>query len=335
MKCLYPFMVDRYKDGYTKKGYPIRIKCGVVQVPCGRCPACRRRKQNEWAFRCMEEAKDSRLTCFITLTYDDDHLPFSGLGEATLVKHHLQKYFKDLRYWLGDIRYYACGEYGDKFGRPHYHALLFYNGVKSFDDVSKILTDRWIYGISDVQNGVTPANAKYCCKYSMKSLGFDYGDCLPPFALMSRRPGIGKKFLDRIDIGVFRRHQIFVVHDNAGTPYSIPRIYRDRIFSEAERLQHSLILERECWIKDQYQTALYYSDNDCPKPFSDFDIIHSVEQQFIKKLKKDLYGFKYTPAQKRERSVRYRLDASDLDGRGDFISTFSPGFDDDDLPSSP
>lgn len=59
--------------------------------------------------------------CFITLTYDNAHLPPDG----GLRYEDLQKFWKRLRYELGEVRYYAVGEYGDKTQRPHYHACVF------------------------------------------------------------------------------------------------------------------------------------------------------------------------------------------------------------------
>ena len=266
----------------------------------------------------MQESIDSKFSVFVTLTYDDDHLPFTDSGEATLFKHHLQKYFKDLRYWLGDFRYYACGEYGDSFGRPHYHALVFYNGSKKFDEVKSILEQRWSYGSSKVDYGVTPANAKYCCKYSMKSLGFDYLDCTPPFALMSRKPGIGKGFLNRVNVDVFRKLNLWHVHDEAGTPYALPRLYKPYFYDENECYQHSLLLEKQCYSREIFSDALYYQFNSGNKFKTDLDIIHSVERQFIKKLKNELYSYRYTPVNKRSRPDRYRSDPRDFDGLSDF-----------------
>lgn len=317
MKCLYPFYVDQFKN-VTIKGYPCKVRVGSIQVPCGRCPPCRRRKQNEWAFRCQQEALDNKMSVFVTLTYDDVHLPLSDSGEATLCKRHLQKYFKDLRYWLGDIRYFSCGEYGDSFGRPHYHALVFYNGSKRFDEVDVILRDRWKYGISKVDYGITPANAKYVCKYSMKSLGFDYRDCVPPFALMSRRPGIGKGFLKRVDIDVFRKMDLWHVHDQAGTPYALPRIYKPFFYTEEECYQHSLLLQKQCYTRERFSETLYHQSNFGNFYQTELEITLSIEKQFIKKLKNELYGFKYVPINKRSRPERYRSDPRDFEGCTDF-----------------
>ena len=59
---------------------------------------------------------------YITLTYNDDHLPANG----SLQPRDLQLFWKRLRKArTPGIRYYACGEYGDQTARPHYHAIIF------------------------------------------------------------------------------------------------------------------------------------------------------------------------------------------------------------------
>ena len=162
------------KDGITYTHvYGKRI------VPCGRCPACRRRKQNEWAFRIMEEAKYCRLTAFVTLTYNDDNLVYSDSGIPTLDPNRLHKFFKDLRYNFS-FRYFACGEYGDQFERPHYHFILFYNGDLSLEDITKFIEMRWSEGFVKVDSPISAGRAKYCAKYSMKQINFDYGGTTSP-----------------------------------------------------------------------------------------------------------------------------------------------------------
>ena len=105
-----------------------------VIVPCGKCPECLANKRSQWSFRLSQELKYTEFNSFfITLTYDDLHLPFAipeigsnMVGSPTLVKSDLQLFFKRLRKKLAtNIRYYAVGEYGSRTSRPHYHAIVF------------------------------------------------------------------------------------------------------------------------------------------------------------------------------------------------------------------
>ena len=86
-----------------------------IVLPCGQCMACRLNKSRDWATRCVLEAKMHKDNCFVTLTYDDAHLP----SDYGLQKDDLTKFFKRLRFNTGaKIRYYAAGEYGELYNRP-------------------------------------------------------------------------------------------------------------------------------------------------------------------------------------------------------------------------
>lgn len=100
---------------------PIRINNQVF--PCGHCLSCRISKAREWSARLLHELSFWPCAVFVTLTYEDSFLPPNG----SLRKRDLQLFFKRLRKSLGDrkIKYYACGEYGSKTNRPHYHAIIF------------------------------------------------------------------------------------------------------------------------------------------------------------------------------------------------------------------
>ena len=81
-------------------------------VPCGKCLACRIAKRTEWAMRMLHELSDYDDAVFVTLTYDEDHIP----SNQSLKKSDLQKWFKRVRKEIEPkkIRYFACGEYGEK-----------------------------------------------------------------------------------------------------------------------------------------------------------------------------------------------------------------------------
>lgn len=326
MDCFYPITVPRYSNVRKKlpTGHVITMQSvtGRLQVPCGRCPACRRRKQNEWAFRILEESKYHSKVAFVTLTYDDDHLQYSDLGIPTLVPDHCKTLIKNLRYDLEyydekeerqSFRYFLCGEYGDQFDRPHYHMIFFYSGDLDHEYIEKCFTQRWIHGFIKYEPGISPGRAKYCAKYSMKSIGYDYQDVVPPFARMSRRPGIGSQFTQNINIDSFRSRNLWHVNDNAGTPYSLPRYYKERIYSKDEIEQHSFLLEKIKGLKFDY----HLNDNTNNRAIYKFltDKMRYSEHLFIKHLFKENYGFKY---KKYEPVLRPRTNNSDIGSNYDF-----------------
>ncbi|MEO5355656.1 MAG: hypothetical protein H7835_21005, partial [Magnetococcus sp. XQGC-1] len=89
----------------------------------GQCVGCRLERSRQWAIRVMHEASQHEHNCFITLTYNDDNLPANG----SLNYRHFQNFMKRLRKYYVEftVRFYMCGEYGENFARPHYHACIF------------------------------------------------------------------------------------------------------------------------------------------------------------------------------------------------------------------
>lgn len=105
-------------------------------LPCGHCIGCRLDYSRKWADRMMLELDHSKKGIFVTLTYNNKHVPMTEIsyngelcefGALTLDKRDLQLFFKRLRKKFKDkeIRYYAAGEYGSNTERPHYHAIIF------------------------------------------------------------------------------------------------------------------------------------------------------------------------------------------------------------------
>lgn len=167
--------------------------------------------------------------CFVTLTYNK--LPEHG----SLQKRDFQLFMKRLRKKYGsNIRFYAAGEYGPSLGRPHYHACLF--GIDFSDKLpwksergnmlytSDTLSDLWGHGfvtIGEVTFETAAYTARYCTK---KKKGKDWKqfyekinpetgeiiDLQPEFALMSRRPGIGRPWLEKFETDVFPSDSVIV-----------------------------------------------------------------------------------------------------------------------------
>lgn len=167
-------------------------KQGVAEYGCGQCMPCRINRRRMWTTRIMMEmqnyAPDSCL--FVTLTYDDEHLPSNG----SLQPRDLQLYFKKLRKLIAPsrLRYYAVGEYGEHTKRPHYHIILF--GVCSLDAVRAC----WEAGHVHVGT-VTEQSAGYVTGYVTNKLSNKSllpAGCIPEFARMSLKPGIGALAMD-------------------------------------------------------------------------------------------------------------------------------------------
>ncbi|AYQ58215.1 putative VP4 [Microviridae sp.] len=98
---------------------------------CGQCMPCRINRRRVWAHRIMMETKCHGSSAFVTLTYDQFHLPAVnanvGRGTGSVRRDHVQLWMKRLRRQLEPlrIRFYCVGEYGAVTERPHYHVILF------------------------------------------------------------------------------------------------------------------------------------------------------------------------------------------------------------------
>lgn len=161
---------------------------GVLPCPCGQCTPCRINRRRVWTHRILLESYITRPSCFLTLTYDDDHVPKDG----SLNPRHVQLFVKRLRKDLpaGSLRYFFVGEYGDDSFRPHYHAALFGLGPEH----EGLCNSAWKKGF--VYSGdLTPRSAQYIAGYVVKKMtGFSdsrLAGKYPEFARMSLKPAIG------------------------------------------------------------------------------------------------------------------------------------------------
>lgn len=190
-------------------------------------------RSREWATRIVHEMFYYSSNLFITLTYDDDHIPEFG----SLVKKDLQKYFKRLRFSLDGktIKYYACGEYGGETDRPHYHAILFGVepgdlGLKKNIWKNKWSTKFWKFGYLHYGT-VTYQSARYVANYFKKGLSYNPGiGREKPFAVMSK--GIGERWLSENRSQVMNNLGITINGNNVG----IPRYYKNKMKEEAKEL---------------------------------------------------------------------------------------------------
>lgn len=186
---------------------PIWLKTERIFVGCGKCEFCRKVWKNEWAKRLEIQKNISYLTLAMTLTYEDEHLPYKN-GVPTLSKDDVQKFFKRVRKETSKLypdvsyQYFISGEYGHRNFRPHFHLILFVNTnnhTYTKYDFQTIALNKWRKGYI-YYDEVKRISVKYLAKYIGKSTGIsDYADRhgIPkPFVLMSRRPAIANKYLE-------------------------------------------------------------------------------------------------------------------------------------------
>ncbi len=212
-----------------------------IKLPCGQCIGCRLERSRQWALRCIHESSLYTDNCFITLTYDDEHLPW----DRSVNHMHFQKFMKRLRKKNNEkkIRYYQCGEYGqatpenDFIARPHYHACIFnhdFEDKEIFKETEGIVTyssdtldNIWGKGFCTVGD-VTMESAAYCARYIMKKVNgkrkeeyYEKTDEItgeiinltPEYNTMSRgarkgEGGIGKRWFDEYHKDVYPKDYV-------------------------------------------------------------------------------------------------------------------------------
>lgn len=214
---------------------PIRIKKNLspdlypngIEVGCGRCLGCRVHLRREWSLRCYHELAAHNDAVFVTLTYDNEHLP----PHSSLSKRDAQLFIKRLRRKVQHkIRYILSGEYGDLTQRPHYHAVLFglgYN-LKTIALIQSVWhhCSYWsprCFGFAE-QDSIS-----YVCGYLLKKYGTieDTHDTLrprePQFRLLSA--GLGKFWCDENSADLVRDGHVKL----RGHALGLPRYYLNRL----------------------------------------------------------------------------------------------------------
>lgn len=241
MTCFYPLSAFQLTDKRIvfseRHGLDV---ARALKLPCGQCVGCKLERSRQWAVRCMHEASLHEDKCLITLSYNDENLPENG----NLVYSDFQCFIRSLRKRTGrKIRYYMCGEYGEDYGRPHFHSLIF---GYSFPDrsyfkkspagfsvyTSKELESVWTKGFSGIGE-ITFESAAYVARYCISDRGAEFvcdrssGELIErkrEFNHMSLKPGIGAGFYDKFYTDIFP-HGYVVVN---GVKASPPKYYLNK-----------------------------------------------------------------------------------------------------------
>lgn len=253
---------------------PMKSLSGTpILVPCSKCIGCKLERSRQWAVRCKHEAQLHPENCFLTLTYSREHLPI----DYSVHPRVMQLFFKKLRksIYPKQVRFFLGAEYGDLNLRPHYHIILFnhdfhdkifYETTPRGDQLytSPALSKLWPYGLSTL-GAVTFESAAYTARYSTKKItGPKASDFYlrehpdhhficrvrPEFGLMSRRPGIGKGWLEKYKSDVYPSDEVIMNE----VPSKPPRFY-DQQLTEEEL--HSIQLKRSTAAKQKQRPQTY------------------------------------------------------------------------------
>jgi hypothetical protein len=214
-----------------------------MALPCGKCPNCLKRRTSGWSFRLMKEGDISETALFVTLTYESSYVPISENGFMTLEKSAVQLFMKRLRKDSDKkLKYYAIGEYGGKRNRPHYHLILFNADAEKVEKA-------WSYyspggrriSLGNVYIGsVTGASIGYVLKYMQKlprKKLHERDDRIKEFSLMSK--GLGANYVT----DAMKKWHHNALLDRMYVPMkdnkkiAMPRYYKDRVYSETQKLQ--------------------------------------------------------------------------------------------------
>lgn len=249
-----------------------------------------------WSVRAQFEELYAGASCFLTLTYEQT--PKTKRGEPTLCKKHMQDFMKRLRITLerknlGSFRsFFACGEYGSKRGRPHYHVILFgwqppdceflkYSPSGYPLYISKLLDKIWSHGYCFVGLSVDGGAAGYVARYTLKKQGEKHSE----------------EHKQAIDDGLKPVDEFFL------SSRRIPYIYKGNIYYGAIGSQ---------FVADNVETCIRGFLNDRSNP----EKIHKIPRYFEKVLDKlgiDLYDlrvgrYEYAMAHVSEQSALYKSD---------------------------
>lgn len=272
MSCLNPVRVPSKAIGATSRMW--------MTVPCGKCVECLKARQHSWVYRLERTDAEYRFGYFITLTYDPASVPLlltsgevlryneyihrKSIEDCDMTLHpkDLQNYFKRLRKIFSFV-YYCCGEYGDQFGRPHYHSLLWTNDINNARNQDAII-DKWQYG--DVQiEPIIPARIYYCTKYINKSsVEAAPNDVVYPCFQRSSH-GLGLKGF--VDDKLY--HDKYIDSDNrmetvqlaSGEQIPVPRYFRKQFFQDDYTIerQQKIELQQEKSQKDEFKSYLLHA----------------------------------------------------------------------------
>lgn len=275
MQCLSPMTIRN----------PVNTGKQFIKVPCGKCEACLQNRAAQWYVRLLMQQRYSKYATFVTLTYNDEHLPLrvteDGVIVADVCREDIRHYHARLRKALGpdkskQLKYFLVSEYGPNptngwLHRPHYHGIYFNLAPNDYE----ILKNAWKAGFVTFSS-LTEGRIRYVSGYITEKL-FVPPDVERLFAFISN--GIGKDYIEAYrEFHSDRMDRFFVPIE--GSKHPLPRYYKERLYSDSMRKSYSESVE---------QRASRIFDQDLKRCGGDvnelFQKYHDVRAQYVRKLR--------------------------------------------------
>jgi hypothetical protein len=213
----------------------------------------------------------------------------------------MRRFRKSLKrkYGITKVRFYMAGEYGENFGRPHFHACIFgydFHDKKLWKRTpsgsliyrSDYLEELWSLGYSSIGD-VNFESAAYVARYIMKKITGKNADehyqkvddltgeiinRKPEFNKMSLKPGIGLEWIKRYKSDVYPHDHVII----RGKEVKPPKYY-DKFYSKENPYEWDEIV-----YKRETSAKLRYEDNTLER----LAVKEQVTKAKLRKLKRNL-----------------------------------------------
>lgn len=209
----------------------------TLQVPCGNCAYCKQDYRRMWQIRLDKESQYCLgKQYFLTLTYE--------IEPQYVNKKDIQLFLKRLRKSIEPykLRYYAVSERGEKFGRIHWHMLLFTNCIS---DIGKHILEAWNNGFIFV-GSVTGSSINYVLKYVLK-------DSADSKVLMSQSPGIGYQYTqnEQVKLNHYDNPRRYIQLGKYRS--KLPRYFLEKLYKQHKPEVPDDVIQRSINFMDTYQ----------------------------------------------------------------------------------
>lgn len=293
-QCPFPIRIKNPRPSFLNPNF-------YLDVPCGKCSVCEYNRKQEWIIRLVHESMASQYSFFVTLTYSDEYVPICpDCGKPYLCKadamdfvNNAKRFFKFYGY---NFRYFIVGEYGETYGRPHFHLLCFLNHLTETDineleltkqQFTKAIEMLWKYGFVYC-GGASDGSAAYCAKYCVKNIPCtaDRCTCINGYVSSSRKPIIGFSYLSSNE-DYFKSHpEVMSIRVNSYR-FPIPRSYRKKLIENDEVYRFASAYTRAKFANEKSRKNDYGVDSDGrPLPDGGLSRRQATERHYRRRMHK-------------------------------------------------